>query len=278
MYRGFNLELSGIESEYKSYDFYKECIDIAKANYEKKKSECADSLEKLILGKNGVIDGSVVKQKCFPTDGKYDVFLSHSHKDSEFALFIAGLLKLFHIDVFIDWALWDYCDNLLEKIDDVYCLNKTSLNGKYSYESRNVSTAHVHLMLNVALMEVMDNCECLFFLNTPGSINLKSDIRCRTKSSWIYSEISMSRMIRKIIPKRLSPPKLATESVLVCFSKKPEISYDVDLSHLQNIDSDGFWKWIGKILDKSDNAKETLDVLYKMFPISKQRTYKVICG
>ena len=253
-------------------------MDIAKANYEKKKSECANSLKKLILGKDGVIDGSAVKQKCFPTDGKYDVFLSHSHKDSKFALFIAGFLKRFlNIDVFIDWALWDYCDNLLEKIDDEYCQNETK--SFYLYKSRNISTAHVHLMLNTALMEVMDNCECLFFLNTPESINLKSDIGNRTKSSWIYSEISMSRMIRKIIPKRLSPPEIAMESVLACFSEGLEMSYDVDLSHLQDVDSDDFVKWFNRnVSDKSKSAKNCLDVLYNMFPISKQRTYKVICG
>lgn len=279
MYRGFNLELSGIESEYQTYDFRKGCIATAKANYEDKKSECADSLKKLILGENGVVDGSAVKQKCFPSDGKYDVFLSHSHKDSEFALFIAGLLKeSLNIDVFIDWALWDYCDNLLKDIDDVYCLNKKSSNGKYSYESRNVSTAHVHLMLNTALMEVMDNCECLFFLNTPESILLENDIESRTKSSWIYSEISMSRMIRKIIPERLSPPQIATEAVLACFSEGLEMSYDVDLSHLQDVNSENFVKWIENAPTESNNAKECLDVLYKMFPISKQRTYKVICG
>jgi len=277
MYRGFNLELSGIESEYQTYDFYEECMDIARANYENKKSECAASLKKLILGKDGVIDGSAVKQKCFPADGKYDVFLSHSHKDSEFALFIAGFLKMFlDIDVFIDWALWDYCDNLLELIDNEYCQNKTK--SFYLYKSRNISTAHVHLMLNTALMEVMDNCECLFFLNTPESIHLKSDIESQTKSSWIYSEISMSRMIRKIIPKRLSPPELATESVLACFSRMPEISYDVDLSHLQDIDSDDFKKWIDEIPEEFNDAKDCLDVLYKMFPISKQKKYKVIYG
>ena len=183
-----------------------------------------------------------------------------------------------NIDVFIDWALWDYCDSLLKKIDDVYCLNKNSSNGKYSYKSRNVSTAHVHLMLNMALMEVMDNCECLFFLNTPDSIHLKSDIGGRTKSSWIYSEISMSRMIRKIIPKRLSPPQIATESVLACFSEGLEMSYDVDLSHLQDVNSENFVEWINNIPDEPNNAKDCLDILYKMFPLPKQKKYKVICG
>lgn len=277
MYRGFNLELSGIESECQTYDFYEECVDIARANYENKKNECAGSLEQLILGKDGVVDASAVKQKCFPIDGKYDVFLSHSHKDSEFALFIAGCLKKFlDIDVFIDWALWDYCDKLLRRIDNVWSMNEDK--SFYLYDSRNVSTAHVHLMLNTALMEVMDNCECLFFLNTPKSIDLKEDVKSRTKSSWIYSEISMSRMIRKIIPKRLSPPQIATESVLACFSEGLEMSYDVNLSHLQDVDSDLFCKWIDSCPDGEKNPKNALDALYDMFPLLKQKKYKVICG
>lgn len=174
--------------------------------------------------------------------------------------------------------MWDYNDNLLKKIDDVYCLNKNSSNGKYSYESRNVSTTHVHLMLNTALMEVMDNCECLFFLNTPKSINLKKDIANRTKSSWIYSEISMSRMIRKVIPSRLCPPQIASESILACFSEGLEMSYDVDLSHLQNVNSEKFVNWIKSIPKGKENSKVALDELYNIFPLPKQKEIKIIYG
>jgi hypothetical protein len=52
------------------------------------------------------------------------------------------------------------------------------------------------MMLSTALSMMIDKAECLFFLNTPNSIQATEAID-RTKSPWIYHEISISSLIRK---------------------------------------------------------------------------------
>lgn len=278
MHRGFNLELTDLEKEYnyykknesklnakqqKNYAYFKKCIQCAKDNYREKKRSCLKPLEKILIGERGVIDGSALKNKCFPIDFSYDIFLSHSHRNSEFALLVAGILKEYlKLDVFIDWALWEYCDKLLEKIDEDYCYNEDK--GTFSYTSRNYSTSHVHLMLNTALMEMMDCCECLFFLNTPDSINLKMGIENRTLSPWIFSEISMSRLIKEKDPIRTANESALFEAYSVTASTKPslEISYATDISHLFQMNEEVFYQWITNCNDIGYKSKSALDYLY----------------
>lgn len=138
------------------------------------------------------IDGKSISEEWFPTE-KYDVFLSHSHKDLEKVLAFAGwLVCTFDLKCFVDSCTWDYCDNLLKQIDDKYCKNEHS--NTYSYTKRNYSTSHVHMMLSIALSKVMDLSECVMFINTPHSISVKKNFgdlqkgkNCKqsTASPWI---------------------------------------------------------------------------------------------
>lgn len=52
------------------------------------------------------------------------------------------------------------------------------------------------MIFSVALTQMIDNTECLFFQNTPNSITPNATIN-HTESPWIYFEIAMSRLIRK---------------------------------------------------------------------------------
>lgn len=85
----------------------------------------------------------MMKEEWLKTQ-KYDVFLSHSHKDIDKVKAFSGwLYDMFGLKCFIDSCAWGYCDDLLRKIDDKYCWNKTG--ETYNYERRNYSTAHVHM-------------------------------------------------------------------------------------------------------------------------------------
>ncbi len=278
MHRGFNLELTDLEKEYdyykenesklnakeqENYAHFKKYIQCAKDNYIEKKQICLKPLKKILIGERDVIDGSALKNKCFPVNLSYDIFLSHSHRNSELALYVAGILKkCLKLDVFIDWALWEYCDELLKEIDKKYCYNEDK--ETFSYISRNHSTSHVHLMLNTALMEMMDYCECLFFLNTPDSINLKMGIENRTLSPWIFSEISMSRLIKEKDPIRTANESALFEAYSVTASTKPslEISYATDISHLFQMNEEVFYQWITNCNDIGYKSKSALDYLY----------------
>ena len=116
-------------------------------------------------------------------------FLSHSHKDEKQIIALAGFLfSELGLRAFVDSCVWGYADKLLKEIDDKYCAFERNWDGTvelYDYQKRNQSTTHVHMILNGALMKMMDRTECLIFVDTPNSLQTK-DISMRvTNSGWI---------------------------------------------------------------------------------------------
>ena len=146
----------------------------------------------------------------------------------------------------------------------------------YSYEKRNYSTSHVHMMLSVALTKMIDNTECLFFLNTPKSITPDTIIN-QTESPWIYSEITTSQLIRK---KRLKEYRhVALTESQSTFSegdkKIPRFRYGLPVDHLTDIDNIVLTNWVkswqteGYSCHKSPQYSESsrvhaLDKLYEL--------------
>jgi len=192
MYRGFNLSLE--RKFFKEENF--KYLYLRKVGF--KSLTCQKATIKGIINSftddDGFLDGSKMQANWFPQI-KADVFISHSHKDRELALTLAGWLReTFGLTAFIDSCVWGYANDLLKMIDNKYCYQKATKT--YSYQKRNYSTSHVHMMLSVALTQMIDNTECLFFLNTPNSITPDPIIN-QTESPWIYSEIATSQLIRK---------------------------------------------------------------------------------
>ena len=213
--------------------------------------ECKNSIRKYVFGENGELDGNAIQDDWFPSIN-CDIFISHSHNDIELANLLADwLYSNFGLTSFIDSNIWEYVDDLQKEIDDTYCLKKK---GKYDYQKRNFSTSHVHLMLNMALMKMIDKTECLFFLNTPNSISL-SEIGERTLSPWIFSEIGISQMIRQNKPDR----NMFFES-----ESKLDISYSVDLSKLTTLKQDILKNWKDEFSKENKDAKKALDNLYRI--------------
>ena len=106
----------------------------------------------LLKGERGIINGKKLRDFVFPTD-KFDVFISHSHNDLEIAkLFAVWIEEKYEYNVFLDSFVWSSADGLLLEIDNQYCKQK---NGHYSYHRRNYSTAHIHTMLSMSIMEII---------------------------------------------------------------------------------------------------------------------------
>ena len=70
-------------------------------------------------------------------------------------------------------------------------------------------TSHVHMMLDTALTEMIDNTECIMFYNTPNSVLLADDLqkiknekKKVTLSPWIYHELAMTSLVRICKPSR----------------------------------------------------------------------------
>lgn len=270
MYRGFKLDI--VSSDFTSIGkngiglldyienkednpYFSHYLKKGKNLFEKNKQLVNKNLDQFIVGDFGVIDGTKLQEDWFPLVS-CDIFISHSHKDEDLAIALAGwLYETFGLESFIDSCIWGYADDLLRNIDDEYCSNTKH---SYSYISRNYSTSHVHMMLNMALMQMIDKTECLFFLNTPNSIDL-SDIETRTLSPWIYSEIGISQMIEK----KRTRTKYFSDNL----NESLRISYKLDLSHLANIDHTDLLLW------KQKNVREerALNSLYEIIPAPKKR-------
>ncbi len=262
MYRGFNLDLS---NQIKNENFTK----IGKEIFVENKKTVKNKLDDYLL-ENSSLNGTKIIEDWFPSL-KSHIFLSHSHKDEELAFLVAGLLKQqFDMITFIDSAIWGYSNDLLKMIDDKYCRNIDNEN--YSYEKRNYSTSHVHLMLSTALNKMIDNCECIFFLNTPNSLTTNNEISKMSNSPWIFSEISTTSIIRKKTPIRLMrETKVFSNKEMTALNEsmqeKLNIEYNIELSHLTNISGQEFLDWVD---DSAYSPENALDKLYKRYRLNKK--------
>lgn len=260
MYRGFNIK-NYESSQLENY------FNIGKANQELEMMQITDAFKKYFVN-NQFYDGEQIMNDWFPLQ-KTDVFLSHSHKDLNLALCLAGeLIDRHKLKVFVDSTVWLKSADLLKIIDNKFCKNLDE--ATYSYEKRNFSTSHVHLMLSNSLNRMIDNTEALFFLNTPNSLYAGSAINHQTFSPWIYSELQTSKLIRKKTPKRLLMKTKVFSNTLQksvqlneSLSEELNIAYQADLDHLSTLDKHQFDTWINNL---SYNSEDALNKLYKLFP------------
>ncbi|HIF9130284.1 TPA: hypothetical protein ACX6PG_002627 [Photobacterium damselae] len=242
------------------------------------KDEIEEQEEKITCGlKDAYVDGfgydaNALQDSWFPIVKGAHVFISHSHADKEFATNLAIWLKhYFNLNAFIDSHIWGYALKLQKKIDDKHCKNAD--NQSYSYEKRNFSTSHVHLMLANSLTLMLDECECLIFLETSNSllsVDNSSDLTDAsiTASPWIMHELSTSGMLRingKIFRKDL---KAGIESLskdssdIILQDKSPEFSafYNLDLKKLPVITHEDLSTW-------SKDGKNGFNALTELYNI-----------
>lgn len=215
---------------------------------------------------NGVINGLEIVGDWFGPV-KADVFISHSHRDEALAIGMAGWLhEEFGLTSFIDSCVWGYADDLLLGIDKVFCKNGES--NTYSYRARNRSTSHVHMMLSTALMQMIDSCEGVFFINTPAAVSteklLDRNSDGETSSPWIYAELVAMQLLRRREPKRrTSEAKIAVEAHAM---DKMDIRYPVHLNCLTDLWEKDLEAWMSSAHRSTKKGAPQLDALYERHP------------
>ncbi|MBR6124304.1 hypothetical protein IKQ19_12035 [Candidatus Saccharibacteria bacterium] len=200
---------------------------------DKKKKEIEDRLKAYPFPENAnEVDLSKVMNDWFPVK-KWDIFLSHSHNDDDEKKSIAiscYLREKFQLECFVDSCTWGYADTLIEKMKK-YCIVKEQIDKGFY----NAIVTHVHIMLNSALMKTMQSATAFLFLQTNNSLEKKHMTADDwTYSSWIYSELCMSRVMSDILysPKN----ELNDKSNILLESAQLPMGYsDVTTSHLKNI-------------------------------------------
>ena len=153
MFATFKMDLPKLSENTMWEEYYKKGLEI----YNEHEKCIKESLDKY-LSPNGELKASEIEKDWFP-DFKADVFLSHSHKDERDVIIFAGFLSEMGLTPFIDSCVWGYANDLLKQIDNRYCVLRKNADGTvktYDYDERNQSTAHVHMILNGALMKMID--------------------------------------------------------------------------------------------------------------------------
>ncbi|KAF1079902.1 MAG: hypothetical protein GQF41_3800 [Candidatus Rifleibacterium amylolyticum] len=236
--------------------------DVGLRLYNQTSTMIKQSLETFLI-KEDRLDGSRLQQHWFPQVDA-DIFLSHSHADKDLAISLAGWLKQkFDLNLFVDSCVWGYADDLLKQIDDKYCVIPGS--ETYCYQKRNGSTSHVHMMLIAALTKLIDQTECVCFLNTPNSISSENAVT-KTKSPWLYSEIAISEVIRYKAPiehRDKSVAKLAKILESEGYRAGLNIEYDVNLQEMKEIGKETLFNWHRRFM--TAKKKHPLDCLYEIY-------------
>ena len=255
MYRAFELKLS--ESDTEEILDHKEWYHIGKSCVQQSGKNIQENLRQLVrTGK--ILDGQQLRDKVFPAFQK-QIFISHSHNDEDLMYCISGMLKNeFNLSVFADEFFWGSADGLLKEIDDVYC----KIQGRehlYSYEDRNLTTSHVHVMLSAAIMKAIDQCEMLLFLNTDNSVpNIEevfqdSNHHC-TMSPWIYQELLFASMVK---PKSREYIEKGTTAVL---SEALKVAYKIP--DIEELTLEEICSWHESF--RKCEGKNALDFLYEL--------------
>lgn len=264
MYKAFQLDFSTFDIE-----TLRKYFDKGKILYDRKKVAIQNALSSY-MDPDGLLDAERIEEDWFPQDEfSFDLFLSHSHKDEERMIALAGFLnKELGLNSFIDSQLWGYCEDLQLKVDESCCYYDKVKN-TWNYDDRNVSTSYVHSMLMVALTKMMDATECFFFAKTTSS-TIKEQAN-QTLSPWIYTELSVTKMLRSQ-PKREERIKLfESDGRLKSFSVQAQMKFTLPMDHLIKLSWYDILKWVDIVKENrsKDNHVHPLDVLYKLKGIYK---------
>lgn len=248
MYIGFEIKKID-ENFFKDFKYY---LNIGNRTLRKHKGTIQDTLDKF-KNDNGNLNGDKMQSNWFPQINA-NIFLSHSHSDKNLAIAFAGWLKSnFDLEVFIDSCIWGYLKDLQKIIDNRYSRNEK---GGLDYYNVLYASSHVNMMLNTALMQMIDSCECIIFLNTPNSVR-PNQVIDKIVSPWVYSEIAMTKLIKN---KSLSSYRTKFLNESKAFSEL-QIEYNLDTKHLLRLSTTNLRTWEYAGLENSD----ALDYLYRMF-------------
>lgn len=264
MFKAFQLDFSTFDL--KTLQAY---FDEGEKLYDRNKTAIKKSLSKY-LDPDGLLDAKRIEEDWFPQlDFSFDLFLSHSHKDEGIMIALAGYLnKKLGLNSFIDSQLWGYCDDLQLKVDKS-CCRHDNVNNTWNYDDRNISTSYVHNMLMVALTKMMDSTECFFFAQTPSS-TIKSQAT-KTLSPWIYSELSISKMLRPMSKREEKVMLFESDGRLKTFSLEAQMKFTPPMDHLIKLSWYDILDWVGTVNKKQSEGSNVhpLDVLYILKGIYK---------
>lgn len=275
MYKGFDVTLDATKFHQKITNTKPGWWDYFVRKGKASRMNLRDVIDTKIASGKWVLSGSDIESNWFPKLMNH-VFISHSHQDEDLALALAGALKHWmELDAFVDSSVWGYYADLQKLIYQKITSLRGEVYGAQRTELENSIVSHVHCMLTKSLVQMMDQCECLIFLNTPSSIGIR-DVRGtsqETYSPWIYTEVEVSRFLRTHEdPRRPKMRKFAESVEGLAMRIKDIISYPLNLDHLGKVDFDGLWNWIcagyKAVCAESNSLRKPFVALDKLYELT----------
>jgi hypothetical protein len=208
---------------------------------------------------NGEISAKTLADSLFPEKAPH-IFLSHSSKDASIAIRFANTLyEKYGIISFIDSQLWGHVDYALKEMHEKYCKlpNSTS----YHYTKSNNLLSHMHAILSMALMRVMDNADSVIFIESENSIHQyledskispydTFEKKSETLSPWISSEINFANKLREkghsdrefLIKAGTDSYTLNKSNERLAEDQMPKIIHEIDFTGFIEITENSFKK------------------------------------
>ncbi|WP_181678771.1 hypothetical protein [Escherichia coli] len=236
-----------------------------------------DINSKIFDAVNGEISAKKLADELFPENEPH-IFISHSSKDVNVAISLANTLYAkYKITSFIDSQLWGHIDHALKEMHNRYC--KIPGSSYYHYDKSNNLLSHMHAILSMALMRVMDNADSVIFIESGNSIyqymgdttiapQEAIEKTSETLSPWISSEVNFANTLRlKGHKDREQPLMESTDPYSLNKSNikadsLPKIIHEVNLSKFIEIDNKKFKESLSL---NETNPIKTLDMIYQIY-------------
>lgn len=203
--RNFIIAAENVPVEKQANPFYSE------ANFLVKREKIKGVVDTFAIGADNLLDGQKIQDNCFSTKmpNEFHVFVSHSHADVKLIEDFAMVMKrVFDVNCFVDSMVWSGKDEeggILQTLNKFNIIEERNDVIRYYHEPVIRTADHVHAMLSMALMEMIDQCEMGLFVHSGNSVIpaiRTNDFKDVTLSSWIYEEICMMNHIRPNPPQR----------------------------------------------------------------------------
>lgn len=245
MYRAYNVKIKDLY-KINHNEWRQNCFEL---KYNKLKKDFLHSFQNMISYIQA--DKKYTGEDNYNEQKQFDIFIAHSNEDIRLAKSLACIIEeKFGLRCFLDSMYWSN----LEYLQTQMLINTKSQEDDILEYNKFLQIAkHCDILMAGALSNMIDKCECVFFLNTPNlSGGNLSDYMSKQYSPWIFYEIYCTSLIKKCVPERYKKSTAMKET-----HKDMYIDDNLNIKNLTQINEEDIVRWLSSI-NKKENPLDTL--------------------
>lgn len=281
MQKKYIIKQDNLKNDLLNYTKYSD----SEITYAKKNSDVISEIREYI-NTNDRIDANEIMQKMFPINEPH-IFISHKSENSSHAIRLANIIyDKFKIVSFIDSQVWLHIDDVSDMINKkVSKIREDSGTIVYRHKSTSIVASNMFAMLSSSLFEVMDCSDGFIYIDSndesqADKIEKDKTADLKTKSPWIFLEMTYASKLRKKMHKR--PVDFAKDSLmestsagLEAYSEPKEIEFDyskeiIDSVKIETISDVLNMENHHHPLSNLDNIYELLDNRFSLTKVIRQ--------